>query len=111
MADEIRTYEVQIEGFAPVLFCGRTPSQARMSAFHAYTNAYACSFKKFLQIAKVRRVENPPGVGDRIYVLDKPAHRVLPLDSHTIRFMYDGDRRVLCAHHSEVSLTPPTQKG
>ncbi len=56
---EPKTYEVTVEGFSPIKYIGRHPAKVRAKAFRSYQNYdNYCTFKKFLQISKIRRVDN-----------------------------------------------------
>jgi hypothetical protein len=103
---EVRTYEVRIELYTPALYCARSPAKARARAYREFCSCHEVTFHNFLCRSSIRRVANPPGVGERIMVSGLPATRVLPLHSHYVWFMRDGADQVLCSHPADVSTVP-----
>lgn len=97
----IKTIEVTVTGHAPVLFSDRSVSAAFAQAWQAYCSAYDCTFRHFMQIARRVTVPNPAGVGEPIRVLGRNAW-TLESRKHTTRFLYDGERVIMTAHHSEI---------
>jgi len=103
----IRTYSVTVEGYAPVLFSARSPSKARWLAYQAYTEAFDCSFTRFLALlGSVRQVDNPPGIGARFLVCGRPATRVLGRSPEGLYFMRDDSDVIMVAHPSEIAPLP-----
>ena len=100
---EVRTYSVTIRGedFPPVLFSRRSAAQARAAAWRAYSNYRAVTFGQFLKISKLKRVENPPGVGTKILVQGQPAVRLGAVGPY-VAFMYEGSDTPLVSHPSDV---------
>jgi hypothetical protein len=67
----IKTYSVTVRGFenASIKIWARTPSEARAQAWRSYLSFDdGCSFTKFVTMSTIKRIENPPGVDDRILV-------------------------------------------
>ncbi len=104
MSGAVRSYEITVPGFPPAIYCARSPAKARAHAFRDYL-AFddRTSFRSFLSMSRLRRVPNPPGVGDRIVVGGVLATRVLPVGQYT-GFLRDGSDVVLLAHPVDVLL-------
>ena len=97
----IKTIEVFIEGFPPVEFSHVSASAAFAEAWRSYCSAYQCTFKEFMKIARRRTVPNPKNVGLPITVCGKNAWTIEP-PQHTTKFVYDGEKTIMSAHHSEM---------
>lgn len=104
----IRTYEVIVEGFPPYLYSARSPAKARVRAWRDYCSAYDASFKKFLTISRVHRVDDPPGVGKRIMVGGEPATTVYSyrVGGH-VYYMRDNSDVIVCSHPLDVTPLSP----
>jgi hypothetical protein len=98
----IRTYEVRVDGFPPGLYSARSPAKARVRAWREYTAAYDATFKRFMQISRVRLAADPPGIGRRVLVSGRPATVVIG-HGHYVNFMRDDDDVVLCSHPADVT--------
>lgn len=101
MTSPVVTIEVTVGSHSPALFSHVSPSAAFASAWRAYQSAYECSFRDFMRVARRRKVPNPPGVGDAVRVCGRNAWMIDPHD-HCPQFVYDGERTIMRAHHSEV---------
>lgn len=102
----VKTYEVEIDGYAPILYSGRTPGKARARAWQDFSAVYACSFHDFLVRSRIRLVPDPPGYGSRMRVCGKPATKVIGsggVNSSAICFMYDGSHTIMRCHEMEVT--------
>ena len=97
----IKTIEVNIRGFPPVTYSHVSASAAFARAWESYCSAYECTFKHFMTIARRHIIPNPPGVGEPIRVLGRNAWTLEP-QKHTTQFVYDGEKVVMTAHHSEI---------
>ena len=98
----VKTIEVTVKGFPPVLVSHRTPSKAFARAWEQYCSYDdGCSFGKFMQIARRKTVDNPPGVGEAVTVLGRSAWTVEPRQ-HTTKFIYCDGGPIMSAHHSEI---------
>ena len=98
----VATIEVTVDGFPPVQVSHANANSAFIAAWNSYTSYDdRCSFRTFMTIAKRRKIANPPGVGEPIRVLGRRAWTLEPI-RHTTRFVYDGERVALSAHHSEI---------
>lgn len=66
----IRTYQVIVRGFPPILYSARSPSKARAACWHDYQvmDDRLTTFRDFLAMSSIRRVPDPPGIGERILV-------------------------------------------
>lgn len=106
MAFLLRVYQVSVRGFSPVLYDAATPGQARAKAWLDYSEARGTSFGDFLKICTVRRVDPPAGFGEPVLVSGRPAYRCLPVGGHYVRFVRDGDDRVLYSHPADVQAVP-----
>lgn len=98
----IRTYEVTVTGFPPVLYSARTPGKAMAMCYRDYgiMDDRIC-FKDFMRKARVRRAPDPPGIGERILVGGLPATRCIGHGPY-IYFMRDDGHSVLCSHKADV---------
>lgn len=106
----VRTYLVKVEGFDPMPYCARTPAQARARAYRDYLACYDVNFRDFLKRSTIKRVPNPPGIGDRIMVGGLPATQVLPLGQY-VGFMRDDSDAILCSHPADVTPIRPAGDG
>jgi hypothetical protein len=104
MTTDVKSYAIAVEGFPEAIYCGRRPSNARLQCYRAYCSYRDIPFREFLTIARLRRVPNPPGVGDRILVGGQPATRVLPVGQY-VGFLRDDSDVVLCSHPNDVEPT------
>lgn len=102
---EVRTYEVSVRGFGPHLFNGRSPAKVRAHAYRLYTEMYNATFREFLRMSTIRRVPNPPGVGERILVGGLPATRVLSQGQY-VGFMRDDSDVIFLSHPNDVQPMP-----
>lgn len=68
----IRTYQVTVRGFPPMLYSARSPSKARAACWRDYRimDDRILTFRVFLNISAVRRAPDPPGIGDRFLVAE-----------------------------------------
>ncbi len=101
MAEPVKTIEVSVDGYGVAMFTHVSASAAFARAWESFCSAYECSFKEFMKMARRRSVKNPPGVGLPIRVLGRNAWTIEPL-KHTTQFVYDGERVIMSAHHSEI---------
>lgn len=97
----IRTYEITVDGFPPASYSARSPAKARVRAWRDYCSAYDASFKKFMQISRIARVDDPPGIGRRILVSGEPATAVIGYGQY-VHFMRDDSDVILCSHPLDV---------
>jgi hypothetical protein len=97
------TYEIKVQGFPPMLYSARTPSKARARCWRDYSvmDDRVTTFMDFLKMSTIKRVPNPPGIGERILVAGVPAVRVIGHGQYT-HFMRDDSDTILLAHPSEV---------
>lgn len=101
----IRTYEVTVQGFPPALYSARSPAKARTLCWRDYTAAYDASFKKFMQISRIARVPDPPGIGRRIIVGGEPATVVIGYGQY-VHYMRDDSDVIVCSHPLDVQPFP-----
>ena len=59
----MRTYEVTVDGFPPVIYSAASSGKARTRAWHDFNNAFDCTFKNFLRISRVRICPPPKDDG------------------------------------------------
>lgn len=102
---EIRTYEISVDGYGSCKFSGRSAATARYRAYEAFGVVSNCTFREFLVRSTIRRVPNPPGVGDRILVCGKPATRVIGPGLGDY-YVYDDSDVIYTAHPSEIEAAP-----
>lgn len=100
----IRTYEITVRGFPPMLYSARSPSKARARCWYDYgvMDDRLTTFREFLKMSSVRRAPDPPGIGERILVCGQPATRVIGYGQYT-HFMRDDSDEIILAHPSEVA--------
>jgi hypothetical protein len=108
----IRTYELTVRGFPPMLYSARSPSAARARCWRDYgvMDDRLTTFRDFLMMSSVRRVPDPPGIGERILVCGELATRVIGYGQYT-HFMRDDSDVILLAHPSEVGDVIPRADG
>lgn len=104
----IRTYEITVRGFPPMLYSARSPAKARARCWRDYQvlDDRETKFLDFLKMSTICTVTNPPGIGERILVCGKPATRVIGHGQYT-HFMRDDSDEIILAHPSEVSTINP----
>lgn len=100
----ICTYEITVDGYSPMLYSARSPAKARWRCYQDYLAVYDCSFSRFLARLSIRRVGNPPRIGERILVCGKPATRVIGRTPNGNYYMYDDSDVIYTAHDSEISV-------
>lgn len=83
----LKTYEVTIDGFPPVVFSATSPGKARADAWRSYTNAYECSFRDFLKISRIARCDVPADDG---YGYVRRAYSVDPKVGQRVRLRNEG---------------------
>jgi hypothetical protein len=105
----IRTYEVTVQGFPGSLYSARSPAKARVRCWYSYSSYRDVTFREFLRISSIKRIENPPGVGDRILVGGREAVRASGGNSHYVAFMRDDSDEVYFSHPLDVSQIPAAQ--
>lgn len=100
----VKTYEITVRGFPPMLYSARTPAKARARCWRDYEvmDDRGTTFMDFMKMSTIRRVPNPPGIGERIVVAGLPAVRVIG-HSQYCHFMRDDSDEILLAHPSEVA--------
>jgi hypothetical protein len=97
----IHTIMVSVTGYGEATFSHVSPSAAFAAAWRSFRSARDCTFKEFMSMASKLHIPNPPGVGDPIRVSGRNAWVIEP-HHHSPAFVYDGERVVLRAHHSDV---------
>ena len=101
----IRTYAVAVSGFdGDAIYSARSPAKARARAYYDFLSCYQnTTFHDFLVRSSVRRVPDPPGVGQRILVGGKPATRCYSMScGSNVPFMRDDGDVVLLSHPLDV---------
>lgn len=102
----VRTFGVTVRGYPEMTYSARSPGKARARCYRDYCSTFDnVTFKDFLSRSTVRVIENPPGVGERIIVLGRPATRCFGYGANRIYFMRDDEDVVLCAHPSDVAVS------
>jgi hypothetical protein len=106
----IKTYEITVRGFPALLYSARSPSAARARCWRDYSvmGDRETKFRDFLKMSSIRRVPDPPGIGERILVAGDPATRVIGHGQYT-HFMLDDSDVILLAHPSEVQPVPAAE--
>ena len=111
----IRTFEVTVTGFPPLKYAARSIGKALARAYSDYTAATnAIGFANFMGISRARRVEDPPGCGERIVVAGETVTRVYDhrhVAGGPVYFMRDDSDAVLCSHPRDVSAPADLDKG
>lgn len=104
----VRTFEVTVAGFGSALYSARTPGKAMGCAFRSFRNVNdRMRYAGFMQIAKVRRVKDPAGCGERIVVettagVLKTVTRCYGPTAQYVYFMSDDSDDVLSCHPLDV---------
>ena len=103
MSAPVRTYEITVRGFPPALYSARTPAKARARCWRDYQGMGDTgeNFRDFLAKSSIRRVPDPPGIGERILVGGVPAVRVIGYGQY-VHFMRDDSDVILCSHPADV---------
>ena len=117
MGFTLKPWEALVVGFpghTPVFYAS-TRGKALAAAWSAYLSYDSrTSFRDFLKIARVRRTDRMPrGFGEPINVSGRPAFMVeVEPNGGNIRFVYEGEDRILLSHPLDVSRrpSPPAQE-
>lgn len=108
---EVKTFEISVDGFAGVPYCARSLGQARAAAWRDYLSYRTVTFAQFMKISKGKRIENAPGVGDRIRVSGEMVSCVAhPNSGSNVAFMRDGEDRICFSHPLDVEYGPFTDE-
>lgn len=109
----IKTYEVRVSGFPPALYSARSPAKARARCWRDYLSYDdAANFRDFLKRSTIRRVPDPPGVGERVMIAGLPATTVHNYAAgHYVWFMRDDSDAVLCSHPADVTRADKPEPG
>lgn len=103
---EIKAFSVTVEGFSPVTYCARSPAKARARCWRAFTASHTCTFRRFLEISTISRIENQPGVGDRVLIAGLPATRVIDGGGQYVAYMRDDKDEIFYSHPLDVTALP-----
>ncbi|MHA6731792.1 hypothetical protein [Devosia sp. A369] len=98
----LKTYAVTVEGFPAYNYEAATPGQARSSAWQSYRSYRDISFREFLRISSLKRVESIDGFGRPITVGGKPAHWV-SFNGQYVRFVRPNESVILLSHPNDVA--------
>lgn len=58
-----------------------------------------------MQISRIARVDDPPGIGERIMVGGEPATTVIGYGQY-VHYMRDDEDVILCSHPLDVQHSP-----
>lgn len=108
MAFILKAYEVTVRGFGPVQYEGKSPGQARAKAWRAYSEARGTSFRDFLELSSIRRIEPPERFGQEVTVSGRRAYLCLGLHGQYVRFCRPDSDVVLLSHPADIG---PAQQG
>lgn len=97
----LKTYAIAVDGFAPSNYEAATPGQARSHAWQSYRSYRDISFREFLRISTIRRVDDPQGFGRPITVGGSPAHWV-GWNGQYVRFVRPGSATIILSHPADV---------
>ncbi len=122
----MRTYEVSVSGYGSSVYTGDTPAQARAAAWREFQSAYECTFKAFLKMSSVRKIEMPPSAGysyvKRTYGVDAQAGQTVVLRNEGswngtrgiivypgtstahVHVKVDGHKRPLIVHPDNIEI-------
>lgn len=103
MALVLKVYKVKVVGYPPALYEARTAGQARSKAWRSYSEARGTTFRDFMSLCRVERVEPPKGFGEPIMVSGRPAYRCLGSYGQYVRFVRDDSDVVLLSHPLDVT--------
>jgi len=105
----LKTYHVTVRGFSPIPYYAASAGKARATAWRDYGSAYNCSFKEFLQIATIRRAQDPENLGKKVTVSGLPAYQV-PHNLGT-GFVRPGCETIFFSHPNDVVDGWPAASG
>lgn len=98
----VRTYSVKVEGFPKHQYLAATPARARVRAWWAYCAYRHVSFREFLMISTLRRIDDRPGLGKPIMVGGLPAFWVGD-DRQYIHFVRPHSDVIIYSHPNDVA--------
>lgn len=101
----VRTYAVTVERYGEAMYAARSPGKAFGRAYRDMLTARDdLKFADFMKMARLRRVKDPPGCGERIVVQGRTVTRCYGPASPAIGiyFMPDDSDEVLVAHPLDV---------
>lgn len=107
----LKPYEVHVSGFGAHFYAAASPGKARAAAWLDYSEARGTSFKAFLSLSSVRRIDPPERFGEAITVGGAPAFFVSGgHHSHYVRFVRPGSPDIRYSHPADVRFAndPPT---
>lgn len=101
----IKRWSAQVDGHAEVVIHAASRGKAFAETWRRYTSAYDCSFKRFIQIARVTRNHNTPEhYGDPITVGDEPAFFIGHAGGNSLYFARPDSDRVSITHRLDAHL-------
>jgi len=103
MAFVLNVYKVKVVGFPPTLYEARSAGKARAKAWLSYSEARGTTFREFMSLCHVTRVDPPKGFGDPILVSGRPGYRCLGSHGQYVRFARDDSDVVLLSHPLDVT--------
>jgi len=102
----VKRWECNVNGHAPVYIFAASRGKAFAECWRRYTSAYDCTFKRFIQIARVGRASEHhlPHFGDPITVGGEPAFYVGYAGGNSIHFARPGSDDVSLTHELDAVL-------
>ena len=101
----IKRWECIVNGHAPVTILAASRGKARAKAWRSYTNAFNCTFKRFIQISTVRRDHATPAhFGAPITVSGAPAFFIAHAGGNSLKFALPDSDGVSLTHELDASL-------
>ncbi|WP_027037897.1 hypothetical protein [Mesorhizobium ciceri] len=100
----LKMYNVKVKGFPVSAFPAATPSKARAEAWRQYTHAYDVSFREFLKVSTIARIDPPPRFGEEITVSGERAFLVTGYPGgQYVAFARPNSDQILLSHPLDVS--------
>jgi len=102
----MKRWDVMVSGHAPVTFEATTRGKAQAKAFYAYQAAYdQTTFRDFLQMSKVRRLNKvPEHWGAEIVVDGEPAFFIGYSGGNSLRFVRPGEDQIFTSHLLDTTV-------
>ena len=101
----IKRWTAQVNGHADVIILASTRGKAFAECWRRYTSAYDCTFKRFIQIARVTRNHDiPPHFSASITVDGEPAFFIEHAGGNSLHFSRPGSDVVSLTHRLDAFL-------
>ena len=102
----LRPFTVEVQGFGAFAYPAPTRGKALSEAWQDYRICDDCTFKRFMQIARVRLSQRAPRFGEPIEVAGSPAFYVGERGQY-VRFVRPGETVTFLSHPADVKAAKP----